>query len=497
MVVTGQSGGSVVVLRLNTIDSCGEHGSLVTSEGGPGRPFGAGRSARDGVRDWCRLTPLGCEVDCVAGQASVRTGAVSGAFGIGLQTRRVRLVDDVSVELGAGRILALVGPSGSGKSSALDVIAQRFPLACLVPRIRFAPGKAIVDQVGVGERLSGVVSLLTSCGLGDAQLWLRTADALSEGERYRAQLARGVSIVSRGGDAPLLCDEFGSHLDRTTGRAVSFNLRKLVSRRGLCLVVCCHRDELLRDLRPDCVVRFSQRGRCDVQDRTWRTARAVSFRRGLRVVRGGRSDYPEFASMHYRGTDELGFVDRVFVLRERSGGGALGIVVYSHGPLELALRNRATDGRFSRNPARLNRELRILRRLVIRPDVRGCGLGHYLVRKTLPLVGTKYVECLSAMGEFNPVFEKAGMRRVGQYAVSPRCRDAMARLRDLGVDPFGQDFPVAVARRRRVREVVSRVVSAWYAGTTGGGSRRVVKQSPAFLAQLFRGLVTSAPSVLN
>jgi len=437
---------------------------------------------------------LGREVECRVGRVSARTGLVSSAFGISLRTRRVRLVDDVSVDLGAGRIIALVGPSGSGKSSALEMVARAFPLACAVSHVGFSAGRAIVDGVAVGEPLTEAIRLLTSCGVGDAQLWVRTAETLSEGERFRARLARAVSIVSRdGASAPLLCDEFGSNLDRTTGQAVSCNLRKLVSRRGLCVVVACHGDELLSDLQPDTVVRFSFHGRCHALARVVRTRRAVSFRRRLRVERGGRKDYDAFAAMHYRATDELGFVDKVFVLRERDGGTPLGIVVYSHGPLELSLRNQATGGRYSKNPKRLNREVRILRRLVIRPDVRGCGLGHYLVRKTLPLVGTKRVECLSAMGEFNPVFEKAGMRRVGQYEVSAKCEKALTALRELGVEPTDRDFPKVVARRRRVREIVTRVVFDWYRATTGGGGRRVARQSPVLLSQLFRGLIANRP----
>lgn len=180
-------------------------------------------------------------------------------------------------------------------------------------------------------------------------------------------------------------------------------------------------------------------------------------------------------------------------MRDGAGGDLLGIVVYSHPPLELSLRNRATGGVFSRNPKRLNRSLRILRRLVIHPDLRGCGLGHYLVRKTLPLVGTEYVECLAAMGEFNPVFEKAGMQRIGQYDIQEKRKAAIEALRDMDVDPNSRVFPMQVCRRRRVREIVSRVVYDWYAATTGGGECRVARQSPRLLAQTFRGVICSRP----
>ncbi len=171
----------------------------------------------------------------------------------------------------------------------------------------------------------------------------------------------------------------------------------------------------------------------------------------------------------------------------------LGIVVYAHSPLELSMRNKATDGRFSRHPRLLNRRFRMLRRLVIHPDVRGCGLGHRLVAETLSKVGTEYVECLATMGEFNPVFEKAGMQRVGQYELCPKRLAALAKLRALDVDPNAREFPLLVARRPNVRAIVAGVVYDWYALTTAGGEVRVGRQSPQFLAQTFRGLIGSKP----
>ena len=145
------------------------------------------------------------------------------------------------------------------------------------------------------------------------------------------------------------------------------------------------------------------------------------------------------------------------------------------------------------DPRRVNRSFRILRRLVIHPDIRGCGLGHYFVRMTLPMVGKEYVECLAAMGEVNPVFEKAGMKRIGQYDISNKRKIALNALKDLDIDPFGRDFPMQVSRRQRIREIVAGVIHDWYAATTAGGECRVDRQTPQFLAQTFRGLIGTRP----
>jgi hypothetical protein len=294
--------------------------------------------------------------------------------------------------------------------------------------------------------------------------------ALSEGEIPRPP--GPISLQDAGKEiSPLLCDEFCSGLHRRAAKAIAHNLRKLVTRRGLCIVVACSTDDLTADLDPDALVRFTSSGSCEVSERVPRGNNVPSFRRKLRIEPGVKRDYDDFAGMHYRNTDELGFVDRVFVLRDGEKGEALGIVVYSHPALELSLRNKATNGWFSRNPERVNKHLRILRRLVIHPDVRGCGLGHYLVRKTMPLLGTQYVECLAAMGEFNPIFERAGMTRVGQYDAPPDPKAALESLRAMDVDPQSTEFATHVARRPAVR-AVAQAVADWYAATTAGGESR-------------------------
>jgi hypothetical protein len=130
---------------------------------------------------------------------------------------------------------------------------------------------------------------------------------------------------------------------------------------------------------------------------------------------------------------------------------------------------------------------------VIHPDVRGCGLGHELVRRTLPRVGTPYVECLAAMGAVNPVFERAGMQRVGVCAAPRNQTLALEQLRQRGIDPLTREFADTVARSRAVRRIVGRAVAAWYRATTAEGAARVSRQSPQLLARLFRGLIGSRP----
>jgi len=432
-----------------------------------------------------------------------RMGEVAHRFGLLLETTAQRILEPTELRLGRGRIVLLLGPSGSGKSTALSEIARQRCGGLDVERVTFPTDRSVIDAVCPNEPLPRALELLSACGLGESPLWIRRSTELSDGQRFRARLARAIGLHYRGRSAaPLFCDEFCSGLHRRLAKAVAYNLRKLATRHQLSMVLSSSNDDVVADLQPDVLVRFLGRGRCEVRRQSPRR-KPVSFRRRLHIEPGCKADYDAFAAMHYRATDELGFVDKIYVMRDRrprvrngsetSGADLLGIVVYSHGPLELALRNQATGGRYVRNPRRLNREVRILRRLVIHPDVRGCGLGHWLVQKTLPLVGVAKVECLAAMGEVNPVFEKAGMVRVGTCAVPPERAGIADQLRAMDVDPFARDFVAQVARRPKVRRLVARLVYDWYLATTAGGEKRVERQSPEFLAQTFRNLIGSRP----
>jgi hypothetical protein len=60
----------------------------------------------------------------------------------------------------------------------------------------------------------------------------------------------------------------------------------------------------------------------------------------------------------------------------------------------------------------LNEKLSIITRVVVHPKYRTIGLGTKLVKETLPLTGTEYVEMPAVMAKYNPFAEKAGMQKI-------------------------------------------------------------------------------------
>ena len=145
--------------------------------------------------------------------------------------------------------------------------------------------------------------------------------------------------------------------------------------------------------------------------------RPCSLLRGLRVERGGPADWSALAPFHYRG-HRAGAVTDYFrmIYSDPRSPVLVGVITYSRAPLSLASRDRATGGRYRLGRCGrtaigglINRELRIISRVVIAPNWRGLGLASRLVAETLPQVGTPYVESLAAMGEMHPMFRRAGM----------------------------------------------------------------------------------------
>ncbi|MGB9842532.1 MAG: hypothetical protein ACPLKZ_07470 [Candidatus Bathyarchaeales archaeon] len=70
----------------------------------------------------------------------------------------------------------------------------------------------------------------------------------------------------------------------------------------------------------------------------------------------------------------------------------------------------------------LNEKLSTISRVVVHPKYRTIGLGAQLVKETLPLAGTLYVEMPAVMAKYNPFAEKAGMQKIEEQ---PPPREAL------------------------------------------------------------------------
>jgi GNAT superfamily N-acetyltransferase len=133
---------------------------------------------------------------------------------------------------------------------------------------------------------------------------------------------------------------------------------------------------------------------------------------------GAVADWPHFARWHYR-SHKLGFVRRVVLLWHKSE--AVGICVFASPAASLTLRSRffgLNRPRSREHLAALNKQLWVLARVVLHPTYRGAGVAAAFVRRACETCPVPWIETLSAMGQVNPFFERAGFRRVGMIRKS-------------------------------------------------------------------------------
>ncbi|MFE0648355.1 ABC transporter ATP-binding protein [Streptomyces sp. NPDC059534] len=184
---------------------------------------------------------------------------------------RLTALDAVSLTVPAGTLTAVVGPSGSGKSSLLAVAAtlvtpdegrvvvagtdtgaltpaakarlRREHIGIVFQQPNLLPSLSAVEQLQVMAHLSGLPpktvrgrarDLLDAVGLADQAH--RRPHQLSGGQRQRVNIARALMNEP----SVLLVDEPTSALDHERGAAVMDLLATLTAERGTATVLVTH-----------------------------------------------------------------------------------------------------------------------------------------------------------------------------------------------------------------------------------------------------------------
>jgi ABC-type ATPase with predicted acetyltransferase domain len=190
-------------------------------------------------------------------QQTTHTAMVMSHFGIGFETGQNVIADDLELLIEAGDVVCFTGSSGSGKSSLMRAAASQLQNVIDVDELDLGE-KCLVD--GLECPFEDAMKWLSLCGLSEAQLMLRTPAELSDGQRYRYRLAKGLSLQPDW----LLADEFTATLDRVLARVIAFNVRKLAWRERTGFLLGTTHEDILADLHPDVHVRCDLGGTIDV-----------------------------------------------------------------------------------------------------------------------------------------------------------------------------------------------------------------------------------------
>ncbi len=151
-------------------------------------------------------------------------------------------IDDPNWKLGV-----IVGPSGSGKSSlGKKIFGEEFLYNM---ENDWNVDSPIIDCIAPTGDFNEVTGALASVGLGDVPAWLRPFHVLSNGQKFRAGLAR--LIVEK--PEQVVVDEFTSVVDRQIAKIGAQAFAKAWKRgKGQCVLLSCHYD-ILDWLEPDWV----------------------------------------------------------------------------------------------------------------------------------------------------------------------------------------------------------------------------------------------------
>jgi len=181
--------------------------------------------------------------DFLPKQRSLRASQVMDHFGIGFETGQHVIAENLTLPIQPGDVVAFTGASGSGKSSLMRATAAQLDGVLNADDLQL-PDHILVDALN--QPVEDTLPILAACGLGEAQLLLRTPSELSDGQRYRFRLALAISHKPQW----ILADEFTATLDRTLAKAVAFNIRRLSERTGIGFLLATTHEDILDDLAP-------------------------------------------------------------------------------------------------------------------------------------------------------------------------------------------------------------------------------------------------------
>jgi hypothetical protein len=220
-------------------------------------------------------------------QRSARTVQLESIFDLGSSSESVVTLPAFPMDKLSERtwsIGLIVGPSGSGKTqTARHAFAEHWP-----EPFEWDNTKAVVDNLSAERGVKEIVNVLSSVGFSSPPAWLRPYNILSNGEKFRVEIARALLE-----DKPLtIIDEFTSVVDRQVAKIASSSVAKAVrSRKQQLIAVSCHYD--IEDwLQPDWVY---QPGTGEF---TWRSVQPRP-QVEVEIVKGSTADWPLFARHHY------------------------------------------------------------------------------------------------------------------------------------------------------------------------------------------------------
>ncbi|WP_240420344.1 hypothetical protein [Paenibacillus periandrae] len=319
-----------------------------------------------------------------------------------------------------GRINVIYGPSGAGKSSIINQIKQII-------------GGRFIDVVEkqndyliemVGEDAKEAIRILTHSGLGEGNLFLRTYSQLSEGQKFRMQLALE---LDKNSEENLFIDEFASKLDPSTAKAVARTFSKQMRKKNQCLFVCCNNPDVAKAFGADVEIAVGYDNQVEIQYPNKLQANIFNTPE-IELLVSTPDKYEQFRKYHYLHID--GRMDNAKTVLAISEDIPVGIIIMIP---PLSSRREILHPYFKL----INSKMISMHRIVVHPEFRGTGIAKKLAVEAPDFLGYEIIETRSTLFDIVPVPLSWGYKGVinNYYDYRPAYYQLESYIKSLDIEP--------------------------------------------------------------
>ena len=216
------------------------------------------------------------------GLKSFRASNVINNFDLDINHIDEHFAGNIDIEGKEWNIGLIVGGSGTGKSTIARAV---FPDSYIKGYEYGAD--AVIDDMPANKSIKDIEMAFTSVGFASPPSWLKPYSVLSNGEKMRCDLARGI-LEER---EIIVFDEFTSVVDREVAKTASYAISKAVKRSGKKFIaVSCHKD-ITEWLEPDWIYDTDEKRFFTVRESTTAQKSNLKYTGLTMQLKGKYGDY--------------------------------------------------------------------------------------------------------------------------------------------------------------------------------------------------------------
>lgn len=314
-------------------------------------------------------------------------------------------------------IVYMYGKSGSGKTLIKNEIKHKYSSYDILDfEDILSTNNALIDDLPFDT--SENMKILSLFGLGEVFNFIQPECNLSVGQRFRYKILKALLSPQK----IILIDEFTNSLDRITAKSMCFNLQKILRTKYFKTVICFGvNDDIIEDLNPNILLKKSFIKTTDILYRDIIPNTEISFFKDIKIEHASRNDYNDIKHYHYiNHNSPVTNTNNIFKMVLY--GEMIGIILYSYPSFLSSGRNIVMENKYQyikgeKHNNNLNKEVRVISRIILVPSFRGLGLAKKLINNTILIMKEqhqelKLIELISVMTNYNDFVKNSNMKYI-------------------------------------------------------------------------------------